>query len=132
MMKTATPHIKRNIILILVVLLISLNVFSATYNNSYHSNKSAPTYYTNRDEIAMLPSERTLNEIEGMVSFSNQNIVLLGDAEDPFDPGADTDDPDAYNDVPIGDGLFISLLFALCYGIVLYRKSKLKCCFEEK
>ena len=124
-MKKVWFLISQRILLTLVLFFITLPAIPATYVNSYKPIESESTDNISMDEnTATLPSQRTLNKMEGMAS-STQNIILLGDAEDPFDPGAGTDNPDDYNDVPIGDGLSITLLFAFCYGLVLwfrYRK----------
>ncbi|MDR3705744.1 MAG: hypothetical protein P4L28_07565 [Paludibacteraceae bacterium] len=101
-------------ILILIVLLTTLPVFSATYGNKYQPTNSA-SYTIIVGSSAMLPSQNTLNKMVGMAS-PIQQPVLLGVAEDPFDPGAGTDNPNAYNDVTVGEGLFISFLLAFCYG----------------
>ena len=101
-------------ILMLIVLSTMLPVFSATYGNTYQPTSSA-LHTIAVENRATLPSQNTLNGMAGSMS-PIQQPVLLGAAEDPFDGGAGTDNPNAYNDVSIGDGLFISLLLAFCYG----------------
>lgn len=101
-------------ILMLIVLSTMLPVFSATYGNTYQPTSSA-LYIITVEKNATLPSQNTLNGMAGNMS-PIQQPVLVGATEDPFDPGAGTDNPNAYNDMPIGAGLFISFLLAFCYG----------------
>lgn len=108
--------------IILFALLLSQPALSASFGKPYQADKSTGTYYSrsvNEDE--MLPSEQTLLEIQGGAN-STQLFVVLGGTEDPFDEGANTDDPNAYNDAPLGNGLNGLFLLALCYAIFCWRR----------
>jgi len=47
------------------------------------------------------------------------------DDDDPFDPGGDTDPDCAYNDCPVGSGIYILLLLVAAYGGYIFRRKKL-------
>lgn len=109
---------------LLLAFLISNPALSASYGKPYQANNTEVIYYSNSvNQEEELPSERSLAEMESQFSIT-QTIVLLGEAEDPFETGAGTDDPNAYNDAPVGDGINTTLLMAFCYAMLKWVRAR--------
>ncbi|MDD2284944.1 MAG: hypothetical protein PHQ11_06040 [Paludibacter sp.] len=60
----------------------------------------------------------------GMLQGSDAMLKAFGgdDEGDDFEIGGGTENEDFYNDVPVGDGLYIMLMLALIYAFIKVRK----------
>jgi hypothetical protein len=83
----------------------------------YHNIRN---YYQNN----VLPSSVNSNLVGLFANNTGPRKVTDNTtSEDPFNPGGGTDNPDYYNDVPIGDGFINLLFFAFVYALIVLKRA---------
>ncbi len=126
--KIKLKFLHSSVFLILFLFVNSMPVSSAFYNPyEYHTEEeetltefNSPDYFEDPNNIGK-PDEP--ENIFSTLGFGTGDDII----QDDFAQGGDTDNQGAYNDVPLGDGIYIMacmvFMYAICLRIV--RKQKL-------